>query len=65
MNNTIQLILGVYALFNAGYKIVKCYDCPDSFFGFEVSGPVYIGIWLAAAIAIFYSVYKKKKAAGL
>jgi len=61
MRNTINLILGAYAFFNVVYKIATCPSCPDTFFSTEISGLTYILIWSFAAIAIFYSVYKKRQ----
>ena len=62
MGNTLNLIVGAYAVFNVIYKVATCFNCPDSFFGFKISGLVYVLIWSAAAAAIFYQAYKRWQA---
>jgi len=61
MRGILRIALGFFALFNAGYKLATCANCPDTFFWFDVSGPVYIVIWLIAGLAIFYGVYKERQ----
>ncbi len=59
MRQTINLIVGAYAIFTVIYKVATCFSCRESFLGIDISGLVYVLIWTAAAIALFYPAYRK------
>jgi len=61
MKRTFNIVLGILCLVNVIYKLVTCMSCPDRFFGMEVSGPVFLLIWTAMMILIFYGVYRDAK----
>lgn len=66
MKGKFNLIVGLLALSNAVYHLVTCPLCEERLFGFDISGMLYLGFWIAIMIMMFYSVYdvnrKVKKA---
>jgi len=61
MKKAFNIFVGVLALMNIIYKVIKCISCDADFLGMEVSGPVYLMIWTTIAVMIFYGVYRDSK----
>jgi len=57
----INLVIGIFALYNVGYKLMNCPLCPDRFFGFEIPGIVYLAIWVFFAVSCFVAFNKQRK----
>ena len=58
MKKKIEFIIGLLALTEVTYKLVKCPSCEDNLLMFQVPGFVHILFWGLGAIIIFYNVYK-------
>lgn len=63
MRGIINLVLGILALFNIGYKLMNCPLCEDRIFGFAIPGMLYLAIWAFFAVTCLYSFFKQRKTA--
>lgn len=63
MKRNLNIFVGILCLVNVIYKLATCVSCSDQFFGMEVSGPIYLLIWITFMILIFYGVYRDGKKA--
>jgi len=51
--------MGLFALIEVVYKLIKCPNCDESILWFEVSGLVFIIFWTAVAIILFTMYIKR------
>jgi len=58
MKKKTEFLIGLLALTEVIYKIVKCPSCEDNLLLFKVPGYVHLLFWGLGAIIIFYNVYK-------
>ena len=58
MKKKTEFVIGLLALTEVIYKIVKCPSCEDNLLMFQVPGFVHLLFWGVGAIIIFYNVYK-------
>jgi len=58
MKKKTEFVIGLLALTEVIYKIVKCPSCEDNLFMFQVPGFVHLLFWGLGAVIIFYNVYK-------
>ena len=64
MKRNLNIFVGIMCLVNVVYKLATCISCEDRFFGMEISGPIYLMIWIFLAGVIFYGVYRDDKKVG-
>ena len=58
MKKKFSFAMGLLALLELVYKLVKCPSCESEIFGFQVPGIVYIFFWGILATIILFDVYK-------
>lgn len=56
-----NLIIGLLALSNVIYKLIRCIDCRERIFGIEMNGYLYLAIWSILGIYILYRFYLDNK----
>lgn len=57
----INLIIGIFAAGNVGYKLFTCPLCPDRIFSFEIPGIAYIAIWTLFAVSCLSAFNRARK----
>lgn len=61
MKKKFAFVMGLFALLELIYKLIKCPSCESEIFWFQVPGFVYLLFWGILATIILYDVYKANR----